>query len=407
MWTLAVVFFTACSDEENSVDNTDPFLPVAELDIPKQQLAGSEVTIYGKGFEQNCSIVLQLNGGAQFTVEMVEVREDRVVFKTGDLDAGFYVVILKQVDKSYRIGGLNLYKDELEPEDIEAYGIVAENGLDLYPVSVSKKIKGEKLFSLGSADHEYYGGVVIGEVYYYATYIVQWQEGTSKTWREFTIGYYDFRTGTQHLLQENMKGLVAMGNIEDEFYMIRRVDELYCLMKATDDGSFIEVSRFAAGGGELITINDGVFMYDKTRNMLVMGVYDMSKETQKLAWKLPLDYPELSTLGGTSDIQYHFVDCGGMIYVTGERVVDNDTGETEAYVFKPDDPTNWQFSSVSLLNKFKNAAFTAPSYNKEKEVIYGIDDNETVITYDVQKNQLVGGKWVNSGLYGLFVLNDN
>lgn len=405
---FAVALFAGCSDDENKAGGADPFLPVSGLEIPTQQLAGGEITILGKGFDKECSIVLQLNGGEQFDTEIVEVATDRVVFRTADLQAGFYIVILKQNDKTYRIGGMNLYKEGLEPEDIEAYGVGSDNGLALYPVSVSKKTKGERLVTIGAAEYDYYGGLVIGQVYYYATYAIRWSDasGFLRSHREFNVGSYDFATGEQRLLFENIRGFVAMGNIDGKFCVIRSDGDLYSLQQQQADDSFTELISCPAGGGELITVNDGIFVYDPVADAIVMGVYDMSKDTQKIAWRLHLNDRELATIGGTSDILYHFVDCGGNIYATAERVLDQDAEESEAYIFRLANPTDWQFSTVPLLNTFKNTSFSAPCYHSSKGVIYGMDENETVVTYDVQKNQFVGGKWVNSGLYGLFVLND-
>ena len=35
------------------------------------------------------------------------------------------------------------------------------------------------------------------------------------------------------------------------------------------------------------------------------------------------------------------------------------------------------------------------------------EDDQTINTYDIQKEQLTGGKWVNSSIYGLFIFNNN
>lgn len=405
---MAVALFAACSDDDTKQEGADPFLPVSGLEIPTQQLAGTEVTIYGKGFDKDCRIVLQLNGGEQFDTEIVSVEVDRVVFRMGNLQAGFYIVILRQGDKAYRIGGMNLYTEGLEPEDIEAYGIGGENGLELYPVSVSKKAKGEKLATIAKGEYDYYGGLVIGQVYYYATFVVRWSDATGflRSHREFSVGSYDFSTGEQKLLFENIQGFVAMGNIGGKLCIIRKEGELYSLQQMQPDGAFVELNHCPAGGGDLISVNDGVFVYDPVADAIIMGVYDMSKDTQKLAWRLGMNSRELTTVGGTSDILYHFVNCAGDIYVTAERVIDQDAEESEAYIFKPADPVNWQFSTVSYLNTFKNSSFSAPCYDSSREVIYGMDENETVVTYDIRKKQLTGGKWVNSGLYAVFVLND-
>ena len=74
------------------------------------------------------------------------------------MEAGFYIIILKKGDKQYRIGGINLYSDSLNLKDMEAYAVgKSSDGLGFYPVSVSKQLKGELLFSIGGAESEFYG----------------------------------------------------------------------------------------------------------------------------------------------------------------------------------------------------------------------------------------------------------
>lgn len=126
IWILAVVSFAACSDDkEDPIDDTDPFLPIAQLEIPKQQLVGTDITVYGKGFDAECSILLQLNGGDTFSTEIVEVSGDSVVFRPlEELETRFLYYHPAKGGKQYRIGGINLYSDTLGEDDMEAYAVV-------------------------------------------------------------------------------------------------------------------------------------------------------------------------------------------------------------------------------------------------------------------------------------------
>lgn len=102
---------------------------------------------------------------------------------------------------------------------------------------------------------------------------------------------------------------------------------------------------------------------------------------------------------------YHLVDCSGEVYVTAEKTVDREEGETDVYIFKLGNISDWQFSDTDCLSEFRNAKFSSPYYDTGREVIYGLDDNETVITYDIKSHRLVGDKWVNSGLSALFTVD--
>lgn len=154
IWILAVVYLTACSDDKDApVVDTDPFLPVTQLEIPKRQLVGTDITICGKGFDAECSVFLQLNGGDTFSAEIVEVGGDSLVLRpSGELEAGFYIIILKKGDKQYRIGGINLYSDSLNLKDMEAYAVgKSSDGLGFLSRVCFQAIEGRtSLFYRGS-----------------------------------------------------------------------------------------------------------------------------------------------------------------------------------------------------------------------------------------------------------------
>ena len=420
IWILAVVYLTACSDDKDApVVDTDPFLPVTQLEIPKRQLVGTDITICGKGFDAECSVFLQLNGGDTFSAEIVEVGGDSLVLRpSGELEAGFYIIILKKGDKQYRIGGINLHSDSLNLKDMEAYAVgKSSDGLGFYPVSVSKQLKGELLFSIGGAESEFYGGLVIGPTFYHASFVSRdvFEDPFTRVYDFFTIGSYDLESGEQETLMNEERGLVGIGNIDGLLHIIQfdKAENLYRLKK-WEDGEFIEIKSFTAGGTELIRLNSGVFLHDASRNTLLMGVFDMAGLTESFAWKLDMSAAnwQLAKFGGTSDIDYNFIPCGEDIYVAGARsvITDEDIGiETyTSYIFKPQDPSNWSFNSGNLISTFENSLFISPCYNADKEVIYLIsEDDQTINTYDIQKEQLTGGKWVNSGIYGLFIFNNN
>lgn len=55
---------------------------------------------------------------------------------------------------------------------MEAYAVAKNtNGFGFYPVSVSKQLKGELLFNFGNNSSEYYGGLIIGQTFYHASFV--------------------------------------------------------------------------------------------------------------------------------------------------------------------------------------------------------------------------------------------
>ena len=419
IWAVAVAFFAACSDDDDPVAAADPYLPIASLEIPTQQLSGTDITIRGTGFAEGCVIVLQQNKGGQYATEIVEQAADYVVVRpTEPLEAGFYIVILRQNEREYRIGGLNIYVDELTDDDIEIYAIGDDGtGLGLFPASTTLQIRGDKMLALDS-DAEYYGSLTIGSTIYYATFITEWRYieiggslSPMSTYNLHSVGGYDMETGEQQTVFTDRQ-MVAMGEIDGSlcviFYNADATPQTYSLQR-WNGADFEEIKTFPAGGGDLLEINGGTFVHDEASNTLLMGMRNLAGDTESAAWCLDLDDGlELEKIGGTSDVNYYFVKAADGIYVTGYRNIagEDEDEHYEAYVFKPDDPANWSFNTQGK-QVFDNATMTNPVYDAARNVIYALNENETVVTYDLAAQALTGGIWVNSGLYGIIPINQN
>ena len=414
---ILAVFFAACSDD-NSPETpiVDPFLPIVDLKIPTQQLTGTDITIQGQGFAEGCGISLQHNDGERFETEIVERAEDHITIRPPQpLEAGFYVVILQQNDQEYRIGAINIYLDELSESAIEVYTIADDgSGLGIYPASITQQILGEKIVSINS-DANYYGALAIGSTIYYATFVVDWrltEEGFMLgTYNLHTVSSYDIETTEQQTLFAGRQ-MVAMGEIEGAlhviFYNAEETPQTYSLQKwnGTD---FEEVKTFPAGGGDLLEINGGTFVYDESSNTIFMGMRNLAGDTESAAWYFDLDNSlEMEKTGSTSDVNYFFVKCDNDIYVTGYRNIAGEDEEEhyEAYVFQPGDLRNWNFNTVDKT-VLDNAKLTDPVYDANRNLIYGINDDETVVSYDITAQSLTGGIWVNSGIYGIIPISQN
>lgn len=415
---ILAVFFAACSDD-NSPETpiVDPFLPIANLEIPTQQLTGTDITIQGQGFAEGCSIVLQHNDGQRFETEIVERAEDHIVIRPAQsLAAGFYIVVLQQNDQEYRIGAINIYLDELLESAIEVYAIADDgSGLGIYPASITQQILGEKLVSINS-DANYYGALAIGSTIYYATFLVESIIDDAGIFWGISYRYslygYDIETAAEPQTLFSDRQMVAMGEIDGSlhviFYNADVTPQTYSLEK-WNGTSFEEVKTFPAGGGDLLEINGGTFVYDESTNTIFMGMRDMSGDTESAAWYFNLTQgTEMVKTGSTSDVNYFFLKCGSDICVTGYRnIAGEDEDEYyEAYIFQPEDLCNWNFNAMDKT-VLDNAMFTDPVYDANKNLIYGLNADETVVSFDIATQSLTGGIWVNSGIYGIIPISQN
>lgn len=401
--------FAACSDEEAKTEYIDPWLPVTDLQIPTKELIESEITLYGKGFEKDCKIRMQFNGGETYDTEIVTVAGDSLVFNTVGVPDGFYVLLLDQGGKTYRIGGINLVYDRLNMRDHDAYGVMYASSSRFCPVSLKRKIVGDPLFVINERD--YYGGVLSGDILYYADYRLDWEEVYPNQWqwsRSFTVTAYDLKRGTEKILAKNIEGFQAIGMIRGKvniFYY--DTDGLFHLKEWTGN-AFREVLSFQnTVSGKNILMYNGTFLFDEARNAVIMTGWDMTGDTRKFVWTFNLDNPEIRETGGASDVGFYLVECEGTVYAFGIQPRGNDEDVLyDTYVVRLDDPTDWQFATLTPEAVFKNIDFSAPVYDKKKKVIYGLSSGRnggTVVTYDPQSKQLVGGKWVDTRLEQLIV----
>ena len=404
---LAVL--AACSDKEAETEYIDPYLPVTDLKIPARQLVESEVTLRGKGFAQDCKIRMQLNGGETYETEIVSVAADSVVFRTTGLPDGFYILLLDQDGKTYRIGGINLEYDRLDMKDHDAYGVMFATNSRFCPVSLKRKIVGDPLFVINGRD--YYGGVLSDGVLYYADFRLDWEEVYPNQWRwsrSFTVTAYDLKRGTEKILAKDIEGFQAIGMIRGKVNIFYYDTEGLFHLKEWTGNTFREVLSFPnTVSDKNILMHNGTFLFDEARNTVIMTGWDMTGDTRKFVWTFNLDNPEIRETGGASDTGFYLVDCEGTVYAFGiQPRSSGDDSVNDTYVLRLDDPTDWQFPELTPEAVFKNIDFSAPVYDKKKKVIYGLSTGRnggTVVTYDPQSKQLVGGKWVDTRLEQLIV----
>lgn len=403
-----LALFAACSDDETDVaDATDPFLPVTSLEIPKRAILGRDIVLRGKGFSEGCSIQLELHKGGTYDTEIVSIGADSIVVRNFDIDAGFYTVLLNQDERTYRLGGINIVATELEKRYVDAIGVAGEEGSRVYEISIARKMKGDLLFSL-PVSHTFAGGVMAGDVWYYASYWTEERfEGNTFLGmiRWNTVSAYNLTTREHTVIKPDFEGFMAMGLINGQMHIFR-YDATKCYVDKWENGSFSNVVEFNnITANRMTTIYDGIFLYDAPRRNLVMSGQDMKGDTRKFVWALNLDNPIIRETGGETSMIFHLVDCNGKFYAFGEKVNQQDNADT--YVVQLANPADWTYTALNPLAVFSSTWFGYPVYDKEKNLIYSIDDGETVATYDLQTHKFKGGKWISSEMSAVYLIDKN
>lgn len=396
-----LAFMFACSDEENGGIEKDPFLPVTGLEIPVKEFVETEIMFKGQGFASDCEIWLQRNGGEAEKVEVVSVTDAGVVIKIPALEAGFYVVVLKQEGKEFRIGGINLNVRDLAERDIEAYGVFGEVGAEIRPLSVSKKVVGQPIFKTKNG-YDFGGIVATSDKIYYSVYTLEWVSEPGKptvTLLKYDLGVYDFSTKeNKEIALARQYEYFAMGIIDDKLHVVLTSDyKLFHLVKLEDDGTETAVMDFdlTALAGRRIIEYDNVFEFDEaSRTILLSGQSLAGADLDQYAWALNMNTGEVKANGGNSLIHGYTVNCGGIFYCFASEGDD----EVNTQVLKLNDPQDWTYNDASLkVASLPKTSFDSPVYSSVSQLIYGMGEDETILIFDPATNSL-GKKWVKSGM---------
>ncbi|MGL5681587.1 MAG: hypothetical protein ACRDDZ_00865 [Marinifilaceae bacterium] len=405
IYLLILLLSIACTTEKN--DAVYEYVgPIAGLQIPKSHLSGTELRITGSGFVETSEILLQLNGADQAEVtERIQADEDGITVRIPSLQMGFYIILLRQDGKEYKIGGINLYTDEMLAEDVELYGIYGQRVLDIRPVSVSKRQIGEPLFSLPS-DFMFGAGFMIGEKLYYSYYDlgrIPNPGGIGSTMVGFyQLGCYNTQnTELKAIPWENPESYIAMGILKGKLHVLSTVDfKTYVLQSVSDDGDKEEIATFdfAHLGAELFLEQDGKFQYVESENaILVEGMMGRGEAIRYMACVLDIDAGTVRSVGEGGSLSY----CSLII---NQTVLYFGVDENSTTVFRIPDIYNWSFLDVSLRETvIKNHVLYSPIYSKDNGVVYMLR-NEDVVMYNPELKELVGGKWISSGLSAIMTI---
>ncbi len=410
LWLIIylLVVLAACSDEDHAKEEGFLFTPIAELNIPVRVNVEEEVYIHGKGFAADCEIWLQLNGGDKIQADMVRVDENGVAFTVAVANSGFYVVILVQGGKEYRIGGINLVANDLDPDQIEVYAVRGEMAPVVYPLSVSGKTVGKPLFEMRSG---YYFGASVsteqGKVYY-SGFDSRYDAATQTSKMVYYIDYYDTRTQEKGAIPTpRVNEYFAMGLINNELHVLFTSDqENFDLVKLLDNGTSTVVHTFplAALAGKIWS--DGLtFVHDPQREVLYLNAYLKGENPAGKTYVLDLNTGNAKVMDGGSK-RFSTLMVGNEVYYFCRELMDEDNYITT--LWHPVDPLNWSFNDPGILmGTLEKIEFNSPFYNAEKQVFYGIGEDEVIYTWNPASPAAKPTQWVKTGCEYLFNINSN
>lgn len=108
--------FTACSDDD---DKTVPEPVAPTVTLPETLTAGQEITMNGKDFATDAKLVLKNSADETKTLDMESAvfTATSVTFTLpADAEAGTYKVVVRQNDKEYELGTVEVVKEVIEIE---------------------------------------------------------------------------------------------------------------------------------------------------------------------------------------------------------------------------------------------------------------------------------------------------
>lgn len=403
--------FVACSDDKEEMIDYDPFSPVTGIAIPTKENMNAEIAIQGRGFAADCEIWLQLNGGDKVQADIVKVDDKGVAFTVRDIKPGFYIVILKQDDKEYRIGGINLFSQELNETDIEAYAVRGEFAPAVYPISISRKTVGKSLFAMRPG---YYLGTLApaaDDKIYYSGFASVYDPEAHSIKMEYYIEYYDIKTGKQQILPyANVNDYFAMGLIAGELHLLHTADQkIYTLSKLAADGSetIVQTFDFSVFGKQKLWNETGGFLYAPQQGVLIVCTYTGGEDRTYNTYALEMATGVIRENGKNSLERFATAIVDNRVYYFCRQYTESNESYTTR-ILCPADPSDWTLNDPSaLIATLKGTDLNLPIYCPEKKLIYGIGEDETVLTFDLVNPAVTPQKWVKSGCSYLFIMDSD
>lgn len=412
--TLIITLLAGCSNKETGEVETNPYRPIADLVIPREVLAGDEVTMLGRGFDDNCQILLKMNGESKTAVAKIISVDDRsLVFQTsGTIAVGFYTVLLRRDEKTTTLGGINVFSNVYNEADFEIYAVAGAE-MQIFPVSVSRKTKGTMLPNSSTQLPKCINGALLplpsGKIYFSGinTEVVN---GSVKT--TYSMGSYDMNTAENKNLGE-IAGFFALGNIDGELHILKNStdkenrDKIYTLYKHIDgQETLVRTFDFSNFGSLPIYEYDQVFEYDAAAGvLLIAGNMGKGGEMAHSTFSMNLATGVVTSNGGSATSKYWFAYVDTKLYCFVTESVDY---VTTTKVFVIDNIAKWSIvgvgSGVTYVATLPSSGFERPMYSPLTGMIYGLDDADesgAMLTFDPATGSFQSKKWINPGISAL------
>lgn len=403
---VGLLLMGGCSDKKTEAGETNnPYLPIADLVIPREAVAGADVTLQGVGFTEDCRIFVQLNGETTNTPTKTVSFDDKSLCFTlpSSIGMGFYVVVLRKDGKYHKIGGINVRVDNYLEEDFEVYALAGEKQ-EVYPVSVSKQLKGTAFANSSTLQGDYFGSVVAlsdGKIYYCGFTVL-----INPIRYQYNVSFYDAKTQT-NVTYGVIQGLCAIGNINNELYLLTTTDnKLYNLYKyEKGEQTFVKTFDMSPFGGKRLLENDMAFQYHAASgNILISGIIGEGTELAQANFALNFNTGVVTSNGDNGSYSYWFSVVEEKLYCFATEVIE-EIPMTKAMLIT--NPARWNLTGegATLLASIERTMFAKPAYSPITGLIYGMDDIEepgAVLMFNTTNNRFESKKWVNPGVACLF-----
>lgn len=404
---VGLLLLGGCSDKKTEAGETNnPYLPIAELVIPREAVAGTIVTLQGVGFTEDCRIFLQLNGETENTPTKIVSFDDKSLCFTisPSLNMGFYIVVLRKDGKYHKIGGINVSVDNYLEEDFEIYALAGENQ-EIYPSSVSKQLKGTALANSSTLQGDGYFGSVVpladGKVYYCGFNVL-----INPIRYEYKVSCYDAKTQT-NIAYGLIPGLCAIGNINNELHLLTTTDSKLFNLYKYDKGAQTYVKTFDMSpfGVQRLLETDMAFEYHAASgNILLSGTIGKGEDIAQANFALNFNTGVVTSNGDNGSYRYWFSVVGEKLYCFATQIIE-EIPMTKAMLIT--NPARWNLTGegATLLTSIERTMFAKPAYSPITGLIYGLDNVDepgAVLMFNTATDRFESKKWVNPGVACLF-----
>ena len=379
-------------------------MPITDLQLPTvNPVAGDNVTIAGKGFAQDCKILVKPEGAeTAIDATIVEVTDAGITFRVPAELTGKCKVILQQGGKSYELGDVTIE----EAPDVEAtlYGVFADETTNsVCPIDVITQRRGKALFTLDS-DIE---GIVAdnhGVVYYKAITFVD-NKST------YELRYYDIKAGKDSKIDwVGAPKCFSISTDGEKLYALTYDTDSYdiCLYSVNRNGDATLLNAYYDNIGEeynRLYSTGGTFLYGEEYIFVGMRV-DMGEFTYhaSLVGELNED-SDYSDIYGADDMMtsYRYVKTDNEYYVFKNNEGEDATAGVTVHKFE--DEYDWSDSGFNnpVVTTIDNY-FVDQIYDPSTGLIYGMfGEGDGILPFDPKTDKVLE-PWMGSGCVGLLYI---